>query len=365
MCGIAGFYLTPKDAESIRSSTLAKCLLSGINPRGGDATGAAWFDSADRLHHHTVTGPYKAFRRAYRRPAQDAHLALLHTRFATQGSEHRQVNNHPLASGDLVLVHNGHISNDDEVFAASHIARRGEVDSEAILAALRHGLKLGRSVTDSLEVPSGGMATAWLDRNDPHVLNLARGKSSPLAICQLAGGSIVFASTMAILKAALGNVIDTKADNLWWYEAPEGMYLRFDHGLLTDAQDFKPNDEFAWWKAYARTAGAVAVKYAGRTVSTYRETSEDWGDYLDRKYGLDPADEACRHCGGNETLDAHGMCTWCGDDQGDAPQNGWGWDADGNYFEVEQEDHPLRHVPITPTVMGPRLAIAAAPVPLF
>ena len=65
----------------------------------------------------------------------------MHTRYATQGIPEWNDNNHPIITGSVVGVHNGHVSNDDWMFKCvedyvGNDVRIAHVDSEAIFAAL-------------------------------------------------------------------------------------------------------------------------------------------------------------------------------------------------------------------------------------
>jgi glucosamine 6-phosphate synthetase-like amidotransferase/phosphosugar isomerase protein len=65
-------------------------------------------------------------------------VMLGHTREPTKGSPQKNVNNHPIIRGDIIGVHNGTITNDDNIFAQQIIDgdRIGSVDSEAVIALL-------------------------------------------------------------------------------------------------------------------------------------------------------------------------------------------------------------------------------------
>lgn len=317
ICGIAGFYLTGKD--KINPRTLSRRLLAGIDTRGGDATGAAWWDADATTHHYVTTGNVRQFLRRVPDVGRGARTSILHARLATQGSIQNPLNNHPVVSGNYYLVHNGMIGNDREIFDRVPIRPRAQVDSEALVALVRAIPKMALTIPTALEIPEGSMAIAWVDEHEPETLHLARGASSPLAVCQFPGGSVVFASTTAILAAALDPYLaqlrDTKS--LWWAELPEGTYLRVHRGQITDMETF---DAHEWWYGYK---SSHVTRYPS---PTYSESSADWEKYLSTRYGghvtneeVDALERGTHHigecfsCGGVELIDHTGNCIWCSD----------------------------------------------------
>ena len=234
MCGIAGYIIARN--ERVDTARLMRELHNGIDPRGGDATGAAWITTAGKIEHHTVTGRAKQFRSAHPNAGVGAVMAILHTRYATQGSADNQLNNHPIRSGRFIGVHNGHISNDSEIFATVPFKRHGQVDSEAIVALIRHAHMKGTHPAKELERLDGRAAVAWFDTQAKHpVLHLARGSASPLIVAMTEKGSTVFASTeMALLQAmkAVGMVPFTV------YTVGEGTYLKFTRTRLVETVTF-------------------------------------------------------------------------------------------------------------------------------
>lgn len=250
MCGIAGFLLAPGDR--VDTARLTRALHAGIDPRGGDATGAAWFDASGSVHHFTVVGRAREFRSAHPNAAARARMAVLHTRFATQGSVNNALNNHPVRSGHFLGVHNGHILNDDELFRTLPIPRAGEVDSEAAVALIRYASMKGEDAWTALERLEGGAALAWMDDRDPETLHLARASRSPLFVGQTASGTVMFASTYSALYNAAKAV---GLDLPFTQELKEGTYMRFFRGRLVEVQSFTPNEGRSWYSYYTGHGG--------------------------------------------------------------------------------------------------------------
>lgn len=239
MCGIAGFCLNPAE-HGVNRALIAGELLAGIEPRGRDATGAAWISSASKQRVIAKRAvPASAFRKATGdNLCRTANAAILHTRWATQGTPQNNDNNHPIQRGQIILTHNGHIGNDREIFKRLNVKRVGQVDTEAAAALLAFGK--AKHPTDLLPQLRGTAALAWVRTGDPHTLHLARVSSSPLWLAQTAGGSLLYASTQ---DALLGALVAAELDYSWLHCADEGEYFRVHHGAIVEHRTFMPYHE--------------------------------------------------------------------------------------------------------------------------
>ena len=234
MCGIAGFNIADGDVGKIDAQRLARMLLLEIQARGRHATGAAWIrrdrDTGEmNVWYAKRPGPATAFMPVIDNVPRACRNVVLHTRYATQGSPKIEANNHPIVVPGVVGVHNGHISNDDEIIAAYGGERTGEVDSEA-------AFRLIAGSADTLaELPrlQGRVALGWIKVDAPRTLHLARLTGSPLAIGQTAEGSTVFASTRELLSTGCrlaGVTLDFVT------EVDEMTYLRVQKGMIHEWQ---------------------------------------------------------------------------------------------------------------------------------
>jgi asparagine synthetase B (glutamine-hydrolysing) len=229
--------------------------------RGGHATGVAFRDKTGTWHNLKIEGDARAFRKAYPQAGVGANVAIVHTRYATQGSPSKQVNNHPIQTGAFIGVHNGHISNDAEIFATVPFTRHGEVDSEAFVALVRNAHMKGGPVTHELERLEGRAAVAWVNtKTKTPTLHVARVNTSPLIVAQTERGSVVFASTRhAVLESM--KAVGLVAAHL--YEVPEGTYMRFTDRGLRETLTFKVPKTVFWGRAAdQRTRKPKPVKAA-------------------------------------------------------------------------------------------------------
>lgn len=231
MCGIAGFNFNKK--ESLDPVLLSEHLFLEIIKRGRDATGIAYLNSeTNKFTVRKAPVPAVKFFPVLEEMPADTTNAILHTRWATKGSPKNNKNNHPIVSGKVVGVHNGHLSNDDAIFKHMRsVERRGQVDSEAAFAMLG---KTKHHPIDVLGALEGRAALAWLDVRDRDALYLARCEHSPLAIGQTKRGSFIFASTMEHLENAC---MYSNIKLGWQDEVSEYVYLKIKNGKITECLD--------------------------------------------------------------------------------------------------------------------------------
>lgn len=243
MCGIAGFCLSPN--EHINARKVSSSLLRQIQSRGKDATGAAWVVPSSKATSKksrivvskapvpaSMFDPYLVNPNGMSMPVKSRRV-ILHTRYATQGDPIMNTNNHPIVSGRIVGVHNGHLSNDDAVF--NHFGDRanrvGQVDSEAAFALLDLTRFEPEQVLRSLE---GRAALAWFNGRDKRDLHLARVSGSPLAIGGTEKGSFFFASTLPLLVKGCE---DAGVHLSWVEDIAEGTYLRVRNGEIIELEE--------------------------------------------------------------------------------------------------------------------------------
>ena len=230
MCGIAGFSVHPE--SSLDRTLAAQALLAGIAERGADAVGYAHRGPSDGTRVTKLRGGASALLDELVVPP-DTSDALIHVRDFTKGHPDIEANNHPIRHGAVVGVHNGIVSNDDELLARYRIERaepQMTVDSEAIFALM----ELRSHDPRALSELRGAMAAAWLDDRNEATLYLARGRMRPLWLATTPGG-LFFASTrraLAIVTAALRTQLDVS-------EVKEGRLLHVQAGRTVRVRRFR------------------------------------------------------------------------------------------------------------------------------
>ncbi len=273
MCGIAGFSLSPQDNIQVNSKRLARNLLLGIEHRGPDATGFAYLDTTGSAQVHKRAVTAKDFVKRGLCLDKRAPQAILHTRNWTTGHPSNNDNNHPIASGTLVGVHNGWFTNHNELWGEVVKASRqvAEVDSEVIFAMLAYGYEDSQcSVAQALEAVEGNTALAWLDTETPETLYLARGYGSPLFIGNTKNGSLLFASEGDVVKAAAEKA-NLELTHL--REIKEGTFLTVAEGKVLGVHEFKPQGPAYKSRGYSSYSNMswddeAYESWGGRTVTS-------------------------------------------------------------------------------------------------
>jgi glucosamine 6-phosphate synthetase-like amidotransferase/phosphosugar isomerase protein len=236
MCGIAGYSL--RGRSKIERTLAAQALLAAIAERGADAVGYAYRGPGET--YPTVVKQRTPASKLLDRvvvPEGSSEL-LVHVRDYTKGHPSINANNHPVRHGPVVGIHNGIITNDDELLAPHSCARaepRMTVDSEAIFAIAAHS----QNDASALEHLRGAMATAWVDEREPGTLFLARGSGRPLWVGDGREG-IFFAST----KLALEVVEHYCRLKLRKREMPAGMWLAVEQGKIARKARFRPDLDY-------------------------------------------------------------------------------------------------------------------------
>jgi glucosamine 6-phosphate synthetase-like amidotransferase/phosphosugar isomerase protein len=219
MCGIAGYSV---GEESDLGRTLAaQALLAAIAERGADAVGYA-FRSPGESYPTVVKQRTPASELLDRVSLPEtATQVLVHVRDYTKGHPSIAANNHPVRHGPIVGIHNGIITNDDELLAPHSCARvepRMTVDSEAIFAIAAHSQN---------------------DPRAPGAIFLARGSGRPLWLGE-GRGAVVFASTRLALEIAEQYCRLPRRKR----EVKQGTLLKLEAGAVATRERFRPDLDY-------------------------------------------------------------------------------------------------------------------------
>ena len=131
MCGIIG-YTGPLEAKQILLEGLA-----GLEYRGYDSAGIAYFDDRFQINLVKTVGKVAALREKVKELGDVSHCGIGHTRWATHGGV-TQENAHPHQYHQVTLIHNGIIENYHQLTAEYQLegTLKSQTDSEVAAAVL-------------------------------------------------------------------------------------------------------------------------------------------------------------------------------------------------------------------------------------
>lgn len=241
MCGIGAWQIVDREIDPAKLATI---LLRRLSVRGRDAAGLAWHQGdGDKPETYINKADVSGAQFGRFIDKQTGETGICHTRWATQGDPAYNVNNHPIDVEGIVGVHNGHVSNDDQLIAmCKGYKRKGKVDSEAAFAMIAHGPRelgfFGR-----LQQIKGSAALMWINAYGPNrFLHAVRLNGSPLVFGHTAKGSVILASTKEILSATAAEIGVTFE---YTHEFEEGEYMRFKDGRLVQHANI-PRPKSLW-----------------------------------------------------------------------------------------------------------------------
>ena len=228
MCGIVGVTLRggvkrhKYGSDKVRR--LFETMLVEAQARGRAATGMVL------LNHKFNVGP-KAYVLRSPIPAEDFvktenYINLMQEKFdedsfsiightrAVSGNNavaEDNSNNHPHVCGQIIGVHNGRISNDNELWEQNkeHMQPKSRCDSEVIFSLInRHldGDKTEDAAVTAIQELAGWFAVAFVNALKPYRMHLLRDETTPLELAWWPNQEVaIFASSYDYIKKGLKN----------------------------------------------------------------------------------------------------------------------------------------------------------------
>lgn len=159
MCGIVGALIFDaferKSEERTRTEAnifITTQLLQATVERGKDATGVSllWSDGNYTGLKMGIPAPdfiarfgetekdFEGFLKIWREYPKLMKVFVGHCRKSSIGNSYDNKNNHPIQIGDIIMIHNGTLTNHEKIFDKLDCDRTGDVDSEAIGRLLHH-----------------------------------------------------------------------------------------------------------------------------------------------------------------------------------------------------------------------------------
>ncbi|HUF46616.1 MAG TPA: hypothetical protein VMM93_02310 [Vicinamibacterales bacterium] len=312
MCGLFGFVGVPAaDLDETAVQHAVRTLIRLSEPRGREATGLAVVLPDEIAVYRRPLAPsrvlahpdFQQFLDEVFRPgrggvARAGTACIGHCRLVTNGTQAIESNNQPVLLDRVVGVHNGIVTNPDElVGTAGATGSSGELDSAALFAYLEHELERGASLGDALQ------ATFAALEGEASIAVLARAEDA-LALSTNSGclyvardeRCLVFASERYILEAFVGQGhlgFDRRTTTVAHLEAGQALLVALSTGAVTD----------------------VSVSTGAAGVLTASPPSLPRRPIVDRTYGR-IAVRRCTRCILPDTypfisFDADGVCTDC------------------------------------------------------
>ena len=252
MCGITGMILgnknrTKKELENLIDDFNKLTVACTI--RGRHATGV-YVVNPDGII--TTKMPLSAeeaintdsWQEVMAKVTNDTIAVIGHVRFYTHGSPLNNENNHPLINENIIGVHNGIITNYQDLKTTDV-----EVDSQAILDSLRvdadsinNGKLSTEVIAETLKKLRGKFAVVLADIRQPKNVYLARDNNAPLVYSHNSTDNVLWiASTGEIMRSAGVHIGSTVAKML---------HRESIARVSKDTVDTFQNKEMAFLKTY-------------------------------------------------------------------------------------------------------------------
>lgn len=226
MCGLAGMLLFPTQRTKVEWQTLRQLFTLTLlfnQERGREASGVALIQQDGDLRLYKAPGSASklvmapAYQEVIAAVGPETTCILGHTRMSTKGNSSNNANNHPLLAGRVIGIHNGHISNDDDLCRYLALPRQGQVDSEIIFRLLdtisNHSLNGNylAAARRRIQQLRGRFTTLSVDLREPSRL-LAVKYDMPLCVHYHAPlQALFFSSRYLFLRKAFGRAVVTEA----------------------------------------------------------------------------------------------------------------------------------------------------------
>lgn len=263
MCGIYGIlFLKNKNIKSDTVKDILKKLMRQSQARGQHATGLS-FAKKNRFitYKHNVSAHDflslsnidNVFNSGIGQSIEKFPYSIIgHTRYKTKGTPENPDNNHPIKCGNIIGVHNGNITNDDDIFRwldtiNKKKTRIGQVDSEAIFSSINYIAEKNKTAYAHSEAPvieaiqdtvphlSGSFACAMQDIENPKTVWLFR-RQNPIEMLYFKReGMVIFASVIEYINNAVANLqlekprtIPIPPNHGVCFNLAENIYNRFE-----------------------------------------------------------------------------------------------------------------------------------------
>jgi glucosamine--fructose-6-phosphate aminotransferase (isomerizing) len=249
MCGIFGLIVHPNsNINQDKSEKIIKKLFLLSESRGKESAGIAVKNTqANKIEIIKKSIPasklveckvYKKFIKGSlnscfpNQKIQNSFAVIAHARLVTNGSQENNNNNQPVIKNNAILVHNGIITNVDDLWKKyENLNREYEVDTEVFIAMIKHFMSQNNSIAKATQLAyqeiQGSASTAILFSEYDKVV-LASNNASLYYVFNQTKGILLFASERYILQTAvndLGLDIEFDLKEVKWSEPFSGKII--------------------------------------------------------------------------------------------------------------------------------------------
>lgn len=245
MCGIFGFNINSKYLDEHELKSLLHDLFIYSESRGKEASGISLLEN-DTLKvlksPHSASelirgNEYKQLASSLTEYIKKDHTviqAIGHSRLVTNGGQQNHLNNQPAIVESIVAVHNGIITNVDDLWTKyPALEKTSQLDTEVFLRIFSHYLGSTKSIQEALKKTYGeieGVASIAMQIADRQVFLLSTNNGSAYYLKSSKPGIFIFASERYILHRIMQKHPFLKA-------AGEITQLLPQNAILIDMQD--------------------------------------------------------------------------------------------------------------------------------
>lgn len=264
MCGIFGLIANSSSKLSFdKTNDIVNKLFVLSESRGKESAGISIQNKTEnkvQVLKHSIpasqlieSNEYKSFFKksiasSFTNQCLHAPISIIaHARLVTNGSQNNNNNNQPVIKNGSVLVHNGIITNVDDLWKLNtDLKREFEVDTEIFVSLLKHETSKGKSIIEATQFAyaqiEGTASTAVLFSEFNKVL-LASNNASLYYAFNKDRGILIFASENHILQTAIDELNlkpEFSISDSTWSEPFSGMLIDIDSLAI---EHFKLNEQ--------------------------------------------------------------------------------------------------------------------------
>ena len=163
----------------------------------------------------------------------DSFALIAHARLVTNGTQENNNNNQPCIKDGAVAVHNGIITNVDELWNNHpELNRKYEVDTEVLLSLIRNRLETTKELNSSVQNGFSqieGTASMAILQDDINKVVIATNNGSLYYAFNQQKNLIVFASEQFILKTLIADLNLTNYSDVIWIEPGIALTVDLDN----------------------------------------------------------------------------------------------------------------------------------------